>query len=303
MTNSMETTLRRALHDQADQLPPDAVDRLRAIDFHPRSSGVSLRLTIGAGAGLAASAAAVVSVLVVGSAPSAFAGWQATPTTPRAGQLATAEASCRAQLAAHPPATSVDGPGSSPILTDVRGPYTVAIYAEGSSDVTCFTGPSFTAVSGNSVTSTAHGSSAHGFGGVSQANGATPGSGNQSATQPGPQSGSGSASGESASGGAVGPGPRPGGVGEEMSASHFTLSNGSRYTLVVGRASRALTSAVVERSNGSDVTATTADGWFEAWWPGTAQATSVKVTTSAGTTTLPAYSGPAGGPGGPGGGQ
>ena len=301
---SLDATLRRALRAQADQLLPEAVDRLRAIDFHPRAHRISPRLTIGAGAGVAACTAAAVSVLVVGGAPAAFAGWQATPTTPAAGQLAAAEAACRAQLPADSPASSVDGEGSSPILTDVRGPYTVAIYAGGSSDVTCFTGPSFTAVSGSSVTSTAHGSSAQGFGGISGASGAGPVSQSRSTIRPAPQSSSGSASGSAggraASGGGPGRGLGFGGAGNDISASHFTLSNGSPYTLVVGHTSDALTAALVERSSGSDVTATTADGWFEAWWPGTAQATMVKVTTSTGTTTLPIYSGPAGGPGGPG---
>lgn len=288
MTDSLDTALRRALHAQADQLPHEAVDRLRAIDFHPRTHRISPRVTIGAAAGVAASTAAVVSILVVGSASPAFAGWQATPTSPTPGQLATAEASCRAQLAS--PFTSVDGRGSSPILTDVRGPYTVAIYADGSSDVTCFTGPSFTAVSGNTVTSTAQGGSARGFGSISGASGAGPRSQSQSSSR--------SASGGPTSGPAAGPGPGSDGAGGELSASHFTLSNGSPYTLVVGHTNNTLTAAVVERSDGSNVTATTGDGWFEAWWPGTAQATTVKVISSTGTTTLPIHSGPAGGPGG-----
>ena len=192
MTDSLDIALRRALHAQADQLPPETVDRLRAIDFHPRTHRISPRVTIGAAAGVAASTAAAVSLLVVGGAPPAFAGWQATPTTPTAGQLATAEASCRAQLAGQPPGSSADGQGSSPVLTDVRGPYTVAIYAEGSSDVTCFTGPSFTAVSGKTVTSTAHGSSAQGFASISGASAGGPVTqGGQSTNGQGAQFGSG----------------------------------------------------------------------------------------------------------------
>jgi hypothetical protein len=65
----------------------------------------------------------------------------------------------------------------------------------------------------------------------------------------------------------------------------FRLSNGCPYVFVVGHVQDPLTAAVVERSSGSDVTATTAHGYFEAWWPGTALATSVLLTTSAGVTT------------------
>jgi hypothetical protein len=289
MSDSVDTVLRRAFCAEADQLPPEAIDRLLAVEFRPRTRRLSPKVAIGAAAGVGASTAAAVSLLVVGTAAPAFAGWEATPTTPAAGQLATAEAACRAHLAANSSAGSLDGPQSSPILTDVRGPYTVAVYAAGSADVTCFVGPSFVAVSGLSVTSTGNGASASasGFGSVSGANGA------------GPASAQSRSSVRRASGGAA----PVGGSGAGISASHFTLSNGSPYSLVVGHVSGPLTSAVIERSSGSGVTATVADGWFEAWWPGTGEATSVKVTTPTGTTTLPIRTGPDGAPGASGPGQ
>jgi hypothetical protein len=281
MTDQLEASLRQALNVRASQIPDDVGSRLRSLDYRPRSIRLSTRITLGAGVGAAATATTLVSVFVLGGTQAAFAGWSPTPTAPASGQVATAEAACQTQLSAGaasggttsngatiPPAFS--GQGSSPVLTDVRGPYTLAIYAAGTSSMTCFTGPSFTIVSSSS----------------SGANGAHSASGSISSSGTGGSAGGGlgaSASmiGSPASGGAVPAGQL------QISGSHFTLPDGSAYTIVEGQTGAAVTGATFTLDNGQQVQATTSAGWFEAWWPGSPNAVSAQVTTASGTTTQP----------------
>jgi hypothetical protein len=76
--------------------------------------------------------AAVLSL--VGGASSAFAGWTALPTTPTSSQLAAANAYC----------TKNQGFKGLPLkLIEARGPFTVAVYSDGSSNDFCSFGPSF----------------------------------------------------------------------------------------------------------------------------------------------------------------
>lgn len=118
MTDQIERSVREALSYQDAQLDPDSIDRLRAVDYRPRRRRIRRLPTIGllGTTGTAAVIALVVS-LSSGAAP-AFAGWQATPST---------------ATAAAPGANSCGGPGlGTLVLTDSRGPYTAAIYSQGS---------------------------------------------------------------------------------------------------------------------------------------------------------------------------
>jgi hypothetical protein len=127
MPDQLEQGLRDTLSQHAAQLDPDSFARLRGIDYHPRRSRVGRLPAIGA-LGAAGIAAAVAAVVTLGSSTApAFAGWQATPTTPAAGQLAQAAQSCGQDL-------------GSPVLTDSRGPYTAAIYANATTGATCLSG-------------------------------------------------------------------------------------------------------------------------------------------------------------------
>jgi hypothetical protein len=120
MTDQIERSVREALSYQDAQLDPDSIDRLRAVDYHPRRRRIRRLPTIGllGTTGTAAAIALVVS-LSSGAAP-AFAGWQATPTTSASAPPA-------------PGANSCGGPGlGTLVLTDSRGPYTAAIYSQGS---------------------------------------------------------------------------------------------------------------------------------------------------------------------------
>ena len=81
--------------------------------------------------------AAVLSL--AGGASNAFAGWTPQPTTPTPAQLAAAEAYC-AKNAPHP---------RLPLkLIDARGPFTIVVYSNGSSNDFCTIGPSFRNASG-----------------------------------------------------------------------------------------------------------------------------------------------------------
>jgi hypothetical protein len=141
MTEQLEADLRALLHERAADVPAATVARLTHLDYHPRIRRLRPRLAIGGLAGAAGAAGAVAAVIsLTAGASSAFAGWSATPTAPKPGQLAAASADCQTQ---------------SPIaglpleLTDTRGPFTFSIYADSQSSASCIKGPSFTAVSGN----------------------------------------------------------------------------------------------------------------------------------------------------------
>jgi hypothetical protein len=68
---------------------------------------------------------------------------------------------------------------------------------------------------------------------------------------------------------------------------------GNALTLVDGRIGAGVTALTIERSDGSSVQATVANGWYLAWWPGTVAATNAEVTTASGTSTVAFPSTPA----------
>jgi hypothetical protein len=95
--------------------------------------GRPLVALLGVTGAVAAAAVAAVLVFSAGSAPSAaFAGWSADPAPQSSGQVHTAESECQrnAQLVSR-----------APSLADVRGPFTLLVYA-GDSGGLCITGPS-----------------------------------------------------------------------------------------------------------------------------------------------------------------
>lgn len=62
-------------------------------------------------------------------------------------------------------------------------------------------------------------------------------------------------------------------------------ANGQRYTIAEGSAGSAVSAATLVLSDGTRVVATTGNGLFLAWWPGSATVRSATVTTATGTTT------------------
>lgn len=70
-------------------------------------------------------------------------------------------------------------------------------------------------------------------------------------------------------------------------------SAGNALTLVDGRTGAGVTAVTIDRSDGSSVRATVANGWYLAWWPGTVAATKAEVSTASETKTVPFPSSPA----------
>ena len=252
MNHKLEDDLREAFVLHASGMPAEVGERLRRTDYHPRTRRISPRLTVGALAGAAATTVAVVSVVVLGGAPAAFAGWTASPTPAVSGQTATASSNCQTQLAAlrnTPPAG-----GWSAVTTDIRGPYSLVIYQDGGATATCLTGPSLTAVSSSDGDA---------------------------------QSGSVASSGSEAGGGSSSTmiGTSGSGSIEHLLVAHMASASQGAYTLVEGQVASDVTAVTLVRSDGVDVQASTGNGWFLAWWPGPQDVTSAEITTPSGVTT------------------
>ncbi len=275
MKTQFETEVSAALASRAADLPPGTVSRLRAVDYRPRGSRVRTPVAVGVVAG-AATAGTVLSVVVLGSAPAAYAGWSAMPASDTM-PSATAAADCQSQLESGPTTLRRDGsPGAwQTVLTDVRGPFTVALYQDGSAYAACFTSSMFTEVNqieGNPATGPASGSLS-----VRRQSGST------GAPTSVPR-----VSIESTSSGAL----------QSVVQSDLATASDGPYTLVDGRTQSGVTGVTLALDDGQDVVATVADGWFIAWWPGRASATSAQIATSSGTTSEPLVSAPKVGPGG-----
>ena len=102
------------------------------------------RLAVGGIGALATAAAAILLSLGGGgtSTSTAFANWSATPTNPASGQLHAAELFCRQQ---NPNVRS-----EAPAVADVRGPYSMLVYAGSSTITDCTAGAQGTLMSGQS---------------------------------------------------------------------------------------------------------------------------------------------------------
>lgn len=136
MNTELEARLKTALHEQATRVP--RATHLTQVDYHPRTRArlPRPRLAIGGGVATAAGATAMILALTSG-ATNAFAGWKATPTKAAPGQLGAAGRACSSQ-----------GPvGGLPLaLSDVRGPFTLQVYANDNTSATCINGPGISAV-------------------------------------------------------------------------------------------------------------------------------------------------------------
>ena len=272
MKTEFEAEVREAFATRAGRLPVGAASRLRSIDYGPREHRLRAP-AIGVGALAGAATAGTALVVVLGGSTPAYAGWSATPTAAAAPSPAE-DVSCQSQLSDAPPGPVGASLGSGAwqsVLTDVRGPFTVALFQNDGAYAACFTSPSFTEISELSSPSAGGAQS----GELSVRNGSADGAG------PG---GSGPAAGQSA---VVLEGTSSGDLSQVVE-NHLTTTSQGPYTLIDGRVANGVTGVTLVRQDGPDVVATVADGWFVAWWPGAASpATSAQVTKAAGTTTEP----------------
>ncbi|HLX88691.1 MAG TPA: hypothetical protein VKR22_09600, partial [Acidimicrobiales bacterium] len=104
-----------------------------------------------AATGAAVTAVTTYVVVLGGSAPYAFAGWSADPTSAAAGELQSAQAVCLARIQQAAQVVTQTGAkqgdaaalaGLAPVLSDVRGPFTATVFAGSSTArVLCLSAP------------------------------------------------------------------------------------------------------------------------------------------------------------------
>ena len=256
----MKTTLEEELISalkHAAALPTDASEKLRSVNYHPRRHRRATLAALGATA-VGAAAAGTALVIAFGGAAPAYAGWSAAPTAASSSPSSQAGRSCLGTLSSDEPAGSELGSGPwQPLLADVRGPFTVALYQNDGAYMGCFTSSSFTQVTQVS----SDGDTSNGVLKVSGSGSGNPSQGLSTVTVGGTTSGD----------------------LQNVVQSHLSTADGP-YTLVDGRVASGVTGVTLVLDHGQDVVATVADGWLLAWWPSDATATSSQVTNASGTT-------------------
>jgi hypothetical protein len=256
MKTMLEEELISALRDRAAALPMDASENLRSVDYHPRRHRRAAPVALGATA-VGAAAAGTALVVALGGAAPAYAGWSAAPTATSSSPSSRADQNCLGALSSAQPSGRELGSGSwQPLLTDVRGPFTVALYQDNGAYMGCFTSSSFTQVTQVS----ADGGTSNG---VLKVSGFVPGSPVQGLST-------------------VTVGGTTSGDLQNVIQSHLSTADGP-YTLVDGRVASGVTGVTLVLDNGNDVVATVADGWLLAWWPSDATADLSQVTNGSGT--------------------
>ena len=201
--------------------------------------------------GLTLGSSAVVAVaatvaLVLGGpgTANAFAAWTPAPTTPAPGQVSSAEAACEGAAAQPPPGARPGGVMGATQVSVVDTRGPFTLVLFGANTPTQGV---LMCVSGPSISPGAHPSS-H----MSQSNGSPPAPGAGQITLDRLQ-------------------------GE-------TADNGQPYTIAEGSVGSGVTAATLTLTDGSKVVATTGNGLFLAWWPGSAVVKSATLTTATGTT-------------------
>ena len=244
MKTDFEVEMSEAFAARAAAVPADAATRLRSIDYRPREHRLRAP-AVGAGVLAGAATAGTVLAVVLGSSAPAYAGWSATPASGTTAPSPSADASCQSQLAAVPA-----GPGGGAtaggtwdtVLTDVRGPFTVAMFQNNGAYAVCFTGTSFTEINEGSVVS---------------ASSTGQSSARSSVSVHGEAAGAGGTSTQSVSISNTASGSL-----QQVLQNHLTTTSDGPYTLIDGRTQPGVTGVTLVRDDGQDVVATVADGWF-----------------------------------------
>lgn len=265
MKTALEDQLSDMFAQRAASVPRIATDRVCSVDYHPRRHRVAVPVTVGAGAAAGAATVGTTLAVVLGGAAPAYAGWSPAPTaSPTVSPSPQASQSCLTSLPSNEPGGGQLGSGSwQTVLSDVRGPFTVALFQNDGAYAACFTSSSFTSITQVSADngSTANAQSANGT--VRSMGSAGPASGLSTTTVGGTSSGD----------------------LQNVVQTHLSTTADGPYTLVDGRVASGVTGVTLVQSNGQDVVATVSDGWLIAWWPGDTAATSAQVTNASGTTT------------------
>ena len=266
MNTALEDRLSDALARRAGLVPLSAGERLCSVDYHPRGHRLGVRVTVGAGAAGAATVGTVLAVVLGGAAP-AYAGWSPAPTaSTTAAPTPQADQSCLDALPSDAPSGAQLGTRSwQSLLTDVRGPFTVALFQNSGAYAACFTSSSFTSITQVSADSSSGSNAQSVNGSIHNLGSAAPGGGLSSVTVGGTSSGD---------------------LQNVVQTQLSTTADGA-YTLVDGRVASGVTGVTLVLANGQNVVTTVADGWLIAWWPGDTAATSALVTNASGTSSEP----------------
>ncbi len=279
MSENLETELRKALLFRAESVPPVAVQRLVAADYHPRTRSYRIRVAIGAGS--AAVIAAVVTLVggVFGpGVSSAFASWTPTPTRAHAGQVTLAEAGCTEAVTAlarqsdtrnatSPP--FIDGDADwKPVVVDVRGAFILVAFAVShggaQNEATCLTGGSAWRAGPQLTLTSRKGNTIIQVGAAGRAVGSrVSGRGSSFASSSPPTVGT-------------------------VSGPTVDWVSSSNDEVAVGEVGAGVTSVTLTLSNDTVVVTTVANGYYAAWWPGYSPVRSTSFTTAQGTVTYPA---------------
>ena len=254
MDTHVERDLRLALAARAAELPSDVSRCLLAADYRPRSGLARPALAVGGVAAVAGAAVAVSLVSLGTDTPRAFAGWSATPTAHRGSHVRHVQEACSSRLPTSARIEHVQETASGP-----KKPWPMPRIAAGGwhAVVVDTRGPYtmilFTAARGAAELSCFSGRQPVSLGG-------------SFATHSPP--------------------PVPAGHVAIVSSGTTTTppAEGSHhFSQVVGRTGAGVTGVTLTLRSGTRVTASLANGWFLAWWPGTQRGTATEVTVSKGT--------------------
>lgn len=254
-------TIEKLIHESnpvtTDQLPgPDSplgvVIEASATQILPiarweRAMGRRPLIRLGALAAVGAGAVALALGLVGPGTQGAFAAWSAKPTIAPAGQIATAESSCLRAVVEITTRTADDGHSRRRGLATSTSAWNVV--------VTDTRGP-FTLLGYSATTSTSADRASCLVG-----NGISP-----EVVIDWQLAGK--------------PSPMPAG---SINAPTTEWNAPDNYTVAIGMVGTGVTDLSVNLSNGTTVTTTVSNGYYAAWWPGSASAQSWEVTTSSGT--------------------
>lgn len=263
MKTAFEEQLSGAFSQRAASVPLTASERLRSVDYHPRRHRLGVPVAVGAGAAASAATVGTVLAVVLGGAAPAYAGWSPTPTSSEtAAPSSQASQSCLSSLPSNEPPGGQIGSGAwQPVLTDVRGPFTVALFQSSGAYASCFTSASFTEVTQVSANNGSGSNAQRASGSVRALGAGGPAGGMSSVTFGGTSSGD----------------------LQNVVQTHTATTADGAYTLVDGRVASGVTAVTLLLDNGQNVVTTVADGWLVAWWPGDSAATSAQVTNASGT--------------------
>lgn len=248
MNDMLESQLRETLAARADEVPGSAVRRVRSRDYHPRTR--DLRPPVAGGA-LACAAVAGGLALTVGlSHPSpAFAGWTAHPTSAKPSEVSDAGSSCLDKL------KGMSGSTAARAATGQAGRPQMPALSSMSQVLSDTRGPfSFLVYANSDGTASAACFDAPGFASVSEVRAPAP--------------------------------VKVAADGLNVVRQAQSVSQGKGYTFIEGQVGSGVSQVTLDLSDGSTVQATTENGWFAAWWPGSTGATHATLTTSSGTRTV-----------------